>query len=57
MMSGDKLWSTVATVAILIAAGLVVMTTSIAALNAASLSANGGVSCSHHHCISLASSY
>lgn len=55
-MPGEQLWNTMASVAILIVAGLFVTMTSLAALNAASLSAHAST-CSHQSCVSLASNY
>jgi len=55
-MSGERIWNTLASVAILLAAGLFVTMTSLAALNAASLSAHAST-CSYQSCISIASSY
>lgn len=56
-MEGEWFWNTMASVAILFAAGLFVTMTSVAALNAASFSAGGGVTCNQYNCVSLASNY
>ncbi|MEQ8825779.1 MAG: hypothetical protein RIC14_15545 [Filomicrobium sp.] len=53
-MSGENILGTVASVAVLIAAGFFVTMTSLAAFNAASFSPD---TCTYHTCITLASSY
>lgn len=55
-MSGERFFSTLASVGILLAAGMFVMLTSLAALNAASLSA-GAETCNYRSCISVASNF
>ncbi|MCH9807491.1 MAG: hypothetical protein K0U74_07155 [Alphaproteobacteria bacterium] len=55
-MPNERTWSTITSVAIMFAAGLFVTMTSLAALNAASVSASGST-CSQHGCISIASNF